>query len=205
MKVSDGMRLAPSHERSSHPPWCALRADGGEWGNDVRTKKRPHYTTAELPSEVRKEKQKQQKQQWHERRAMVETDGATLYDFHLNRCAAERLATNASPLSKPPPLAEQLRCGLCTRLCLCAATDRCGPEFEGSAYRFYGKVCSRCALGAAKPKGQSLQGVGPRARYDPACGADHYDQLKIEHGREPKIAHVRSGYRHPLMQHDSDE
>ena len=125
MKVSDGMRLAPSHERSSHPPWCALRADGGEWGNDVRTKKRPHYTTAELPSEVRKEKQKQQKQQWHERRTMVETDGATLYDFHLNRCAAERLATNASPLSKPPPLAELYNSAslwlVHTRLCLCAA------------------------------------------------------------------------------------
>ena len=87
------------------------------------------------------------------------------------------------------------------RLCL-VATDRCEPEFVGSAYRFYGDTCSRCALIVAKPK---EHGLGLGVRFDRKCGADHYDQLKIEHGKEPKIAHVSTGYRHPLMQHDSDE
>ena len=47
--------------------------------------------------------------------------------------------------------------------------------------------------------------VGPSPRFDSACGADHYDQLKIEHGKDPKIAHVYSGYRHPFKQHASEE
>ena len=88
------------------------------------------------------------------------------------------------------------------------ATDRCGPDFVGSAYRFYGETCSRCALIVAKPKPED-NGLGPPKRHDPKCGADHYDQVKIVRGSEPKVAHVMpwagAVYRHPLRKHDSDE
>ena len=82
------------------------------------------------------------------------------------------------------------------------AMDRCGPDFVGSAYRFYGETCSRCAQIVAAP---GRHGLGLGKRYDRACGADHYDQLKVVHGEEPKVAHVTTGYRHPLRQHDSEE
>ena len=84
---------------------------------------------------------------------------------------------------------------------------RCGPDFVGSAYRFYGETCSRCALIVANP-GAPTPGhvVGTRTpRFDRACGADHYDQLKIVSGKEPRVAHVFTGYRHPLRQYDSEE
>ena len=80
--------------------------------------------------------------------------------------------------------------------------DRRGPDFVGSAYRFYGETCSRCALIVAKP---GAHGLGSCPRFDPACGADHYDQLKMVRGEEPRIAHVSTGYRHPLRQYDSEE
>ena len=81
------------------------------------------------------------------------------------------------------------------------AMDRRGPHFTGSAYRFYGEVCSRCtslkASHAAKEGGKGL-------RYDRQCGADHYDQVKLVRDTEPKVAHVMSGYRHPLKQYDGE-
>ena len=46
-------------------------------------------------------------------------------------------------------------------------------------------------------------GLGARVRFDRECGADHYDQLKMVRGEEPRIAHVSTGYRHPLRQYDS--
>ena len=79
------------------------------------------------------------------------------------------------------------------------ATDRCGPDFVGSAYRFYGETCSRCALIVTKP---GEHGLGARVRFDRECGADHYDQLKIALGREPRVAHVGyTGYRHPFRKY----
>ena len=79
------------------------------------------------------------------------------------------------------------------------ATDRCGPDFVGSAYRFYGETCSRCALIVTKP---GEHGLGARVRFDRECGADHYDQLKIAPGREPRVAHVDTGYRHPFRKYE---
>ena len=45
---------------------------------------------------------------------------------------------------------------------------------------------------------------GVSQRYDVDAGADHYDQLKLVHGQEPKVAHVMSGYRHPLKQYEDE-
>ena len=40
-------------------------------------------------------------------------------------------------------------------------------------------------------------------RFDRKCGADHYDQLKIALGREPRVAHVGyTGYRHPFRKYE---
>ena len=44
-------------------------------------------------------------------------------------------------------------------------------------------------------------GLGARVRFDRKCGADHYDQLKIAPGREPRVAHVDTGYRHPFRKY----
>ena len=67
------------------------------------------------------------------------------------------------------------------------ARDRIeAAEFEGSAYRFYGETCSRCTR--CKAIHEAKEGLG--VRYDPEVGADHYDQVKLVCGAEPRVAHV---------------
>ena len=71
-----------------------LRADGGERREkgceraDSESALR-RAAMAEARAE-KKQKQDESEQQWQERRAMVVTDGTTLYDFQLNKCGGER-------------------------------------------------------------------------------------------------------------------
>ena len=62
---------------------CDPCADGSELGNERPAKRAARASAHE-------EKRKQSEQEWRERRAMVVTDGTTLYDFQLNKCGGER-------------------------------------------------------------------------------------------------------------------
>ena len=70
-------------------PFCA---DGSYWGHESKkqcTIQANHY----------KARREGEKQQWQQRRSMVEIDGTTLYDYNLNKFAGA-----AQPNSRPPLL-----------------------------------------------------------------------------------------------------